>query len=330
MTSREQPDHSRRAVPAFHAGLLHPRYWPAWLGIGVLSLLLLLPQALRDAIGKGLGELNYRFADRRRRIARINVDLCFPRQSERERDDLVRGHCHAFGRALVDLPRLWWDRKGRFGQRECSFRGLDIVRRHVEAGRSVILLNPHTVAVDFGGAALTQHFAMSTMFNPMGHPVADWLIARTRARYGALFARDDGLRPVLRALRRGTVFYYMPDEDLGQRDSVFAPFFGHQKATLATLSRLARVGNTVVVPMVAFYDPGARRYEIMLLPTLENFPSGDDQADATAMNAALERAIRRRPEAYLWTFRLFRTRPDGETSPYKGLNKRKANRESRA
>lgn len=322
MSDARAHDHSRSAVPDFHRGLLAPRFWGAWLGIGLLSVLLLLPQRWRDGAGRAIGEFNYRFAGRRRQIARINIDLCFPRESEEQREGLVRGHFHAFGRALTDLPRMWWDRRARFGQRECRFRGLDIVRHHREAGRSVILLNPHTVAVDFGGAALTQHFAMSTMFNPMGHPVADWLIARTRARYGVLFSRADGLRPVLRALRRGTVFYYMPDEDLGQRDSVFAPFFGHRKATLSTLSRLARIGDTVVVPMVAFYDPDARHYVIELLPALEDFPSGDDVADATAMNRALERAIRRRPEAYLWTFRLFRTRPEGEISPYKGLKKR--------
>lgn len=317
MSADGRQPHSRSAVPPFHRGLLAPRFWPAWLGIGLLSTLLLLPQGMRDGIGRLVGDLNYRFARRRHRIARLNVDMCFPRESAAQRENLVRGHFQAFGRALVDLPRLWWDLRGRFGTKACRFRGLDILRRHLEEGRSVILLNPHTVAVDFGGAALTQHFAMSTMFNPVGHPVADWLIARTRARYGTLFARDDGLRPVIRALRRGTVFYYMPDEDLGERDSVFAPFFGHEKATLSTLSRLARVGRTVVVPMVAFYDPALRRYEIELLPTLAGFPSGDDRADATAMNQALERAIRRRPEAYLWTFRLFHTRPDGGRSPYK-------------
>lgn len=317
MSTRHGIEHSRSARPLFGRHLLAPRYWPAWLGIGALSLAVLLPQRARDRLGELIGEFNYRFARRRRDTARTNVEYCFPQESPAQHEALVRGHFHAFGRALVDMPRLWWDRHARFGQRECRFRGLDIVRRHVNAGRSVILLNPHTVAVDFGGAALCQHFRMSTMFKPIGHPVADWLVARTRARYGSLFARDDGLRPVIKGLRQGMVFYYMPDEDLGARNSVFAPFFGHEKATLSTLARLARVGDTVVVPMIAFYDTQARRYEIELLPTLQDFPSGDDRADATAMNRALERAIRHRPEAYLWSLRLFRTRPGDERSPYK-------------
>jgi len=324
MTTPTPVPHSRSAVPPFHAGLLAPRLWPAWLAAGLASLLLLLPQRARDALGTLIGELNYRRSAHRRHLARTNIALCFPHESADQREALVRGHFRAYGRALVDLPRLWWDWRRRFGERECRFRGLDNVRRHVAAGRSVILLNPHTVTVDFGGAALTRHFEMSTMFNALGHPVADWLLARTRARYGILFARSDGLRPVLRALRAGTVFYYMPDEDLGGRDSVFAPFFGQPKATLSTLGRLARVGDTVVVPMVAFYAPEHRRYEIELLPALEGFPTGDERSDAVAMNRALEQAIRRRPEAYLWTYRLFRTRPGGARPPYRKRRQRRA------
>lgn len=314
--------HSRSAVPPFRRELLAPRYWPAWGLAGLLSLFQLLPRPLRDAVGSFAGRVQYRSSDRRREIARTNVGLCFPHEAPDQREQLIRDHFRAFGRAVVDLPRLWWDFRGRFGHGECRFLGLDIVRRERRAGRSVILLNPHTVAVDFGGAALSRHFRMTTMFNPLGHPVADWLMAGTRARYGTLFSRDDGLRPVIRALRAGTVFYYMPDEDLGGRDSVFAPFFGQPKATLSTLARLARVGPVSVVPMVAFYDPEHRCYQIELLPPLERFPSGDAVADAAAMNRALERAIRRCPEAYLWTYRLFHTRPDGGPSLYRRRKRR--------
>jgi KDO2-lipid IV(A) lauroyltransferase/lauroyl-KDO2-lipid IV(A) myristoyltransferase len=34
------------------------------------------------------------------------------------------------------------------------------------------------------------------------------------------------------------------------------------------------------------------------------------------MNQALEKGIRRMPEMYAWTFKLFKTRPTGEEAPY--------------
>lgn len=311
--------HSRSAVPAFGRHLLAPRYWPAWLVAGLVSLPQLLPRSWRDALGAAAGEINYRLKPKRLATARVNLGMCFPDWSDDERERLARAHFRAYGRALLDLPRLWWDRRGRVPARDCDVSGMEHIERAWAAGRSVILLSPHTVAVDFGGVALTPHFPMSSMANQLGHPVADWLVARGRANTGGtMFARDDGLRPVIRALRAGTVFYYMPDEDLGTRDSVFAPFFGQPKATLSTLGRLARIGDTAVIPINAWYAPENRRYEIAILPPLDGFPSGDELADATAMNQALEQVIRLRPEAYMWTFRLFRTQPDNGRSPYSG------------
>lgn len=323
MTTVVTTGHSRRGVPRFRPALLAPRHWPAWLGAGLLSLLLLLPRGLRDRLGAAIGDWNYRRAKRRTEIGRTNLRICFPELDESAREDLLREHYRAFGRMLLDLPILWWDSRHRVPARLCRLHGLEHIRDVLATRRSVILLTPHTVAVDFGGIALSLHFSMSTMMNLTGHPVADWLLSHSRASTGGLvFARSDGLRPVLRALRAGTVFYYMPDEDLGERDSVFAPFFGHSKATLTTLGRLARAGDAAVVPVMAFYAPEHRHYEVQVLPALEDFPSGDEVTDATAMNRALEQAIRHRPEAYLWTQRIFLTRPAGESSPYPRKKKR--------
>ena len=51
-------------------------------------------------------------------------------------------------------------------------------------------------------------------------------------------------------------------------------------------------------------------------PVVEDFPSGDDQADAQRMNALLEAQVRLHPEQYLWLHKRFKTRPEGEPSLY--------------
>lgn len=119
---------------------------------------------------------------------------------------------------------------------------------------------------------------------------------------------------MLRGLAQGLVFYYLPDEDLGPRHSVFAPFFGIPAATLPTLGRLASAAEAAVIPCYTRLVPGG--YEVRLDPPLADFPTGDPVADATRMNAEIERALRTMPEQYLWTFKLFKTRPPGETHPY--------------
>ncbi len=67
---------------------------------------------------------------------------------------------------------------------------------------------------------------------------------------------------------------------------------------------------------MACYNLERRRYEVNLRPALADFPSGDDDTDARAMNAALEESIRQCPEQYLWNQRLFLSRPDGSRMAY--------------
>lgn len=305
------------AESAFRNSLLAPRHWLSWAGIVLLAAARLLPRALRDPVAGRVGEFQYRHNPRRRNIVELNLARCYPRLDERQRNALARAHFRAYAQVMADQARLWLDLRRHVPVRDCRVTGLEHIEAERARGRSVILLKPHSVAVEFGGIALTPHVELSTMANRLGDPVLNWLVNRVRRRYGVrVWFREDGLRPVVRALREGTVFYYMPDEDQGERDAVFAPFFGEPKATLNTLGRLARLSDAAVIPMMAWYDEQRRCYQVQLQPPLGGFPTGDAVADATRMNAALEQCIALCPEQYLWNYRLFRTRPDGSEMPY--------------
>src|SRR5262245_179525 len=80
---------SARGLPA---RLYGPRYWPTWLGVGVIRLLGLMPYRLQMAVGEGLGTIAYVFARRDRHIANVNLGLCMPELDERARRQLVRRH----------------------------------------------------------------------------------------------------------------------------------------------------------------------------------------------------------------------------------------------
>lgn len=273
-----------------------------------------LPLRLSRRVGAGLGALMYRANAKRRRIAHINVRLCFPQESAEERARLVRRHFRLAGQAYLDLGFLAWASERRF-RSAVRLHGLEHLQGALANGRRVILLAPHCVGMNVGGIAVAGQAPTFSMYKPQPDPIVDWLLHKTRSRYASpLVPRARGLRPVLRGLTHGLVFYYLPDEDLGPRHSVFAPFFGVPAATLPTLGRLAAAAEAVVIP--CYTRLVADGYEVRLEPPLGGFPSGDPVADATRMNAEIERALREMPEQYLWTFKLFKTRPPGVANPY--------------
>lgn len=290
------------------------RHWRTTIALVLLRVMGMLPLTVSRAIGRGLGFLLYITNAKRRRIARINLALCFPELPPPAVQRLLRRHFGRAGQAYLDIGFLAWAGESRF-RRAVRLHGIEHLAPARAAGRRIILLAPHGVGMNVGGIAVAREHAVFSMVKRQRNPLVNWVLNKARSRYGSpLIERDQGLRRVVRALQSDQMFYYLPDEDLGPRHSVFAPFFGIPTATLDTLGRLARLTDAAVVPCFTRLVPGG--YDIYLMPALSGFPSGDAVADATHMNRVIEAEIRAVPEQYMWTFKFFKTRPDGARSPY--------------
>lgn len=302
--------------PPFSGRFFAPRLWATWLGLGLLGLLALLPGGLRRQLGKLIGALAYARHHKRRAIVATNLAWCFPEFDEVRREGLARDYFRLMAQSFLDYGVLWWGSRRRI-DRLLSLEGAEHLQAQRDAGRPVILLTSHNIGLDFGATALTRYFPSVGLVKTARNPLFDWCMARGRTRFlGVLYRREEGMRPVLRAIKKGHAFYYLPDEDLGPENSIFVPFFGVQTATIDALSRLAKMSGAVVLPFVTIYRPERGDYVARISPPLDNFPSDDTLADTSRMNQELERLIREAPAQYMWSMRLFQTRPDGSPPPY--------------
>ena len=281
----------------------------------VLWLIHFLPLSIQAAIGHGVGRLLYIVAAERRRVALKNLSLCFPELDERARVALAKDHFAAFARSFIEHGILWWASRERV-QSLVKVKGIEHWEKVKD--RSVILLAPHFVGLDMGGIRLGSEYRVVSVYSHQKNAAMDRMLYRGRTRFvmPALFSRQDGIRPVVRAIREGLPFYYLPDMDFGSRDSVFVPFFGVQAATITGLARIARLANAAVVPAVTRQLPGGAGYELHFYPAWENFPGENPEADARRMNAFIEERVREMPAQYLWVHKRFKTRPDGEARYY--------------
>jgi len=285
------------------------------LGLGVIWLLHWLPLSLLAALGRATGLVLYLLAGERRRVVLTNFKLCFPELTEGERARLARNHFAAFTRSLLEHGILWW------GSRE---RVLDMVRieglEHWQAvaNRPVIFLAPHFVGLDMGGIRIGAEYRVVSVYSKQKNPAFDAVLYHGRTRFVMpdLYSRQDGIRPVAKAIKKGLPFYYLPDMDFGERDSIFVPFFGVPAATITGLSRIAALTGAVIVPAVTTQLPGGQGYVLRFHPAWENFPSGDLAADTRRMNAFIEDRVREMPEQYYWLHKRFKTRPAGEQRFY--------------
>jgi len=291
--------------------------------VAVFWLLHFLPLPILARLGEGLGEVLYRFGARRRKIALLNLSLCFPELDEHQRRALARAHFRILGRSILERSILWWGSRKRL-TRLIRVDGEERIRAAKDAGRPVILLAPHFVGLDIGGIGIALSFDVVSIYSAQENPVFDQLLLYGRQRIGdqLLLSRQDGARTSIKAMKSGRPFYYLPDMDFGRRDSVFAPFFGVEAATITGLSRLARAAGAVVIPCITRMLPGGQGYVVEIGEPWADFPTADVHADTTRMNAYIEGIVRTMPEQYYWVHRRFKTRPAGETRPYEAKRRR--------
>lgn len=290
--------------------LLAPRHWPSWFGVALIYLIGRLPVPMLAVFGEAIGLLLYALHRPRRRVARRNIALCFPNLTQAAQRRLVRAHFRALGRSLFDTGVFWWASRRRM-RRLVQIAGADHLAAARASGKTVILLVPHFVAVQAGVALVLDH-PIANFYKPVKNPVLRHLYATRMLRFGGeLIARADGIRAALRALRRGLPLYYLPDQDLGRAHSVFVPFFGVPAATTTALARLAAAADATVLPCLARQRPFGG-YELIFRPPLRDYPSGDEERDARAMNHEIEQAVALMPAQYFWVHKRFKTRPDPE------------------
>ncbi len=287
------------------------------LAVGLLWLLHWLPLPVLARCGNALGSLSFHLGRRRRHIVLVNLRLCFPDLSDEQRRQLARDHFRVLGRSMLERSVLWWASTERLS-RLLTVVGDEHLRTLVEAGRPVLMLTPHFVGLDAGGAAIAMRFDCASIYAVQSNRVFDRLLLRGRQRFGdqLLLSRQEPVRTSVRAMKSGRPLYYLPDMDFGRRDSIFVPFFGVQAATVPGLSRLARLAGATVVPCLTRILPDAAGYLVTVGEPWQDFPSRDVAADTARMNAWIEQAIRSMPEQYYWVHRRFKTRPEGEPRPY--------------
>ena len=287
------------------------------LAVLLLWLLHGLPLPLLAAIGRGLGRVLFWLAGRRRHVVEVNLSLCFPELDDTQRRRLARAHFQVLARSVLERGILWWSRPERL-QRLIRVEGAETIRELLDAGRPVMLLAPHFVGLDGGGVGIAMRFDCASLYAEQSSKVFDRLLYQGRKRFGdqLLLSRDENLRTIVRAMKAGRPFYYLPDVNFRTRDSIFVPFFGVAAATVSGLPRLSKLTGAAVVPCATRMLPGGQGYVVEVGQAWADYPSDDVEADTRRMNAWIEEAVRSMPEQYYWVHRRFKTRPVGEPPLY--------------
>jgi len=294
----------------FQRQFLHPRFWPSWLGLLFMRLSIYLPVKAQLLVGKGLAWIMTPLMKSRKKIARRNLELCFPELTDQQRTGLLEENFRTMGMMLIETALSWWATDTSL-QKRVQYEGLEHLEAALAQGKGVILLTGHFTSMELGGRLIMLKKPCYVMFRELNNQLFNAVMMQARTYHSEGIVLRDDPRPMVRALKKNKIVWYAPDQDFGRKMSVFARFFGVPAATVPATARLVKMSGAAVIPFVPRREKDGS-YTLSLSAPLANFPAGDDVADAQVINDLIEKEIRKTPAQYLWIHRRFKTQEEGE------------------
>ena len=290
--------------------------------ITVLKVLLWLTAALPLPLLHGLGHMAglglTLFPSRLRRDITTNIALCLPHLSKNEQRRLLGKNLVETAKTLMEAGALWL-RPGRMSLRLIrKVDGNEHIINANEKGRGMILVTPHLGAWEAAALYGAANFGMTCLYRPLRMPQLEDLVRNTSNRLGATYvpATSGGIRVLYAALRKGGTVAILPDQEPQAGTGIFAPFFGVPAYSMIFLSRLAaRTGAPMVFAWCERLSFG-RGYILHFRPAPRDVYAKDTEVSVAAINSTVENCIMECPEQYQWSYRRFKTRPDGELPIY--------------
>lgn len=287
-----------------------PRYWPTWLLLIFLRGVARLPFAWQIRVGAALGRVLKLLKRRQRRIARRNLEVCFPELSATEREALLDRHFRSVGLSIVEMGIGWFSPMEKVRDL-VEVRGREHVTAARAAGKGVLLIGAHFTAIEACAPLLMDVCggSCSFMYRPQRNRMIDVMIRRGRSRFAGDQIARDNVRTLLRRLARNDVVVYFPDQTYLGNQSALLPFFGVPAVTNIATSKLARISGATVLSYFYRRKSDDSGYVMEIGPPFEGVPSEDAEADTRKFIERLERFIRVVPDQYLWLYKKFKSRP---------------------
>ncbi len=292
------------------------RRWVEYAGYRFLAFFVpLLPRSWMVRVGRFLGGVFARFSKRARDVGRENLRRTLP--DHPNPDGLLLEAARLQGVALLDAiwsKRLTPESASQYLQYD--EKSLVNILGALDTARGLVVATAHFGSWEmFNLGAGARGLPRATFIaREIPNPRIDRHLKAARERTGnKLVYRREAMPMCLKALRRGEIACSVIDIAVRPSEGgVFAPFFSIPAMTSSALPFLAVKRNAPLYFVLCRPIDGGHRYvlEAEHIPIdREADPDTEIKRVTAELNRALEAAVRKHPECWLWSYKRWKWRP---------------------
>jgi KDO2-lipid IV(A) lauroyltransferase len=285
----------------------------------VLYLCAWLPLPVLHGLGWLVGWGLILVPNRSKHTTAVNIALCWPELTDAGRDRLLRNSLLETGKTIMETGALWLRRGERTLRLIRQVENEALVTEAIGQGRGVVLVTPHLGAWEAAGLYCAARYNITCLYRPLRMSELEELVQTARSRLGGTYvpATAQGIRILYKTLARGDAVAMLPDQEPQAGTGLFAPFFGIPAYSMVLLGRLAAKTGAPVIFVWCERLSWGRGYRLHFRMAQEDIHAASPETAVAATNRSVEACVRECPEQYQWSYRRFRTRPQGEHSLYR-------------
>jgi KDO2-lipid IV(A) lauroyltransferase len=281
-----------------------------FLAISCLAIPLgMLPLRLSQALGSIFGRFAIRINKKRYRYTNANLKACFPKLNEQQRRKLIKQTAAEMGKWFSESTYVWF-RDPQYLIGKTRVKNPELLEKAYRNNRGVVIVLPHFGNWEILNFYVPQNYPTGAMYKPIKSELMEELIFNGRSRHGtSMFSADtSGVRKALKHLKQGKVLVVLSDHLPSKNAGVYAPFFGLPAYTGKLAHSLVNYNQSEAVLAKVTRLPKGQGFEIEFAE-ISGMQTDNIYQATSAMNAAIEKAIRSKPEQYQWVYRRFGNQP---------------------
>ena len=263
----------------------------------------LLPAAWQKILGQVLGSLLLIIASKRKRIAQINIQACFPLLNPQEQKKLLHQNFKFLGASIFQTGSAWFWSDAKIQKHvEYEIKGLRLLNNQEGQSGNLVLFK-HSQHLELDARLLGLNSEIFGVGRSHNSPIMNKL--QTQGRLSSIQATADKNNPrkFLAWLKKGKNVLYAIDQDYGWENSIELSFFKNPAATITTTRKIIDITHCNLLFVNSYF---AKEKLVLELESI-NHADLDSMQLAQKINDLMEQKITLHPEEYLWSHRRFKS-----------------------